>query len=70
MSQIPAQTRNRIEAQGFLGFDDLTLTQINYWLRQSPALCMVWAALGMALNSPPILWALVPFALLRAAARP
>ena len=29
MSQIPAKTRNRIEAQGFLGIDDRTLTQIN-----------------------------------------
>jgi len=28
MSQIPAKTRNRIEAQGFLGFDDRTLAQI------------------------------------------
>jgi hypothetical protein len=44
MSQNPATTRNRIEAQGFLGFDDRTLTQINYWLRLSPAICMVWAA--------------------------
>ena len=66
MSQIPATTRNHIEAQGFLGFDDRTLTQINYWLRLSPAICMVWAAIGTALNSASILWALVPFALLGA----
>src|SRR6185503_4123053 len=64
MSQIPATTRNRIEAQGFLGCDDRTLTQINYWLRLSPAICMAWAAVGTALGSAPILWALVPFALL------
>ena len=66
MSHIPATTRNHIEAQGFLGFDDRTLTQINYWLRLSPAICMVWAAIGTALNSASILWALVPFALLGA----
>jgi hypothetical protein len=51
MSQIPATTRNRIEAQGFLGFDDRTLTEINYWLRLSPAICMVWPAIGTALIS-------------------
>jgi hypothetical protein len=69
MSQILATTRNRIEAQGFLCFDDRTLTEINYWLRLSPAICMVWAAIGTALNSASILRALVPFALLGAALR-
>src|SRR5215211_8749204 len=66
MSDIPATTKHRIEAQGFLGCDDRTLAQINYWLRLSPAICMVWTAIGTALNSAPILWALVPFALLGA----
>ena len=64
MSAIPDTTRSRIEAQGFVGFDDRTLRQINYWLRLSPAICMVWAAIGTALDSATILWALVPFALL------
>ena len=59
-----ATKRNRVEAQGFIGFDDRTVAQINYWLRLSPAICMAWAAMGTALNSAPILWALVPFALL------
>jgi hypothetical protein len=63
MSEIPVTTRNRIEAQGFLWFDDRTLTQMNYWLHLSPAICMVWAAVGTALSSAFILWALVPFAL-------
>ena len=66
MSQIPTTTKNRIEAQGFVGFDDQTLTRINYWLRLSPAICMVWTAVGTALASPSILWAVVPFALLGA----
>jgi Domain of unknown function (DUF4395) len=64
MNQISTQAKNRIETQGFLGCDDQTLARINYWLRLSPAICMVWAAIGTALNSAPILWALVPFALL------
>ena len=66
MSEFPVTTRSRIEAQGFLGMDDRTLTRINYWLRLSPAICMAWAAIGTALGSAPVLWALVPFALLGA----
>lgn len=66
MSEIPSTTRNRLEAQGFVGMDDRTLTQINYWLRLSPAICMVWAAIGTTLSSALILWTLVPFALLGA----
>jgi hypothetical protein len=66
MSEIPVTTRSRIEAQGFIGIDDRTLSQINYWLRLSPAICMAWTAVGTALSSAPILWALVPFALLGA----
>jgi hypothetical protein len=58
--------RGRIEAQGFLGLDDQMIRQINYWLRLSPAICMVWAAIGTALQSAAVLWALVPFALLGA----
>jgi hypothetical protein len=66
MAEIPVKTKNRIEAQGFIGFDDRLLAQINFWLRLSPAICMVWAATGTALASARILWALVPFALLGA----
>ena len=56
--------RNRIEAQGFLGLDDQTVGQLNYSLRLSPAICMIWAAIGTVLQSPAMLWALAPFALL------
>ena len=59
-------TRKRLETQGFLGLDDRSLAEINYWLRLSPAICMLWAAVGTALNSASLLWALVPFALLGA----
>src|SRR3989337_4144859 len=66
MSQVTATVRERIQAQGFCGLDDATYTQINYPLRLSPAICMVWTALGTALASATILWALVPFAALGA----
>jgi len=58
--------RARIEAQGFRELDDRTVSQINYWLRLSPAICMVWTAIGTALESSPVLWWLVPFAVLGA----
>jgi hypothetical protein len=58
--------RENIQAQGFCGLDDETYAQINYPLRLSPAICMLWAAVGTALASPMILWALAPFAALGA----
>jgi hypothetical protein len=61
--------RENIQAQGFCGLDDKTYAQINYPLRLSPAICMLWAAVGTALASPTILWALVPFAALGAILR-
>ncbi len=66
MNQISAIGKARIEAQGFVDLDDRTLAQIDYWLRLSPAICMVWGALGTALSSPTILWSLVPFVALGA----
>ena len=64
MSQNISTIRKRIQAQGFCGFDDTTYAQFNYPLRMSPTICMIWAAIGTALASPTILWALVPFAAL------
>lgn len=58
--------RERIQAQGFCGLDDATYAQINYPLRMSPFICMVWAGVGTAYDSPKILGALVPIALLGA----
>ena len=66
MSPVIPTVRRRVEAQGFLGLDDRTVDQINYWLRLSPAICMIWTAVGTALESAPVLWALAPFALLGA----
>jgi hypothetical protein len=64
MTQISSTAKSRIEAQGFLGFDDGTLARINFWLRLSPFICMVWTAIATARESAAWLWALVPFALL------
>jgi Domain of unknown function (DUF4395) len=66
VNQISAIGKARIEAQGFVDLDDRTLAQINYWLRLAPAICMVWVAIGTALSSAAILWALVPLAALGA----
>ena len=66
MSAASATVRTNIQAQGFCGLDDDTYAQINYPLRLSPAICMVWAAVGTALGSASILWALVPFSALGA----
>ena len=66
MSTVTVIVRERIQAQGFCGLDDKTYAQINYPLRLSPPICMVWATVGTALASSTILWALVPFAALGA----
>lgn len=66
MSSILGTVRENIQAQGFCGLDEKTCAQLNYPLRWSPAICMVWAAVGTALASPTILWALAPFAALGA----
>ena len=66
MSQISATARERIQAQGFCGLSDATYAQINYPLRLSPGIMMVWVAMGTVLGSAQILWALVPFTALGA----
>jgi len=66
MASIFGTVSENIQAQGFCGLDDKTCEQLNYPLRFSPAVCMTWAAVGTALASPTILWALAPFAALGA----
>ena len=61
-----AVVRRRVEAQGFLGLDEVALAEIGPWLRWSPALCAVFMATGTTLASPPMLWALAAIALLGA----
>ncbi len=62
MAAASEVTRANIRAQGFCGLADETYAQINYPLRLSPAICMIWAAVGTAMASPAVLWALAPFA--------
>jgi Domain of unknown function (DUF4395) len=59
--------RRRLEAQGFLGLDEVALAEIGPWLRWSPVLCAVVMAIGTIFASPPILWGLAAIALLGAA---
>jgi hypothetical protein len=66
MTNISSVARERIEAQGFCGFDDGLLSKINYPLRLAPAICMVWTLVGIVLGSPIVIGALVPFAILGA----
>ena len=63
---VSPATRGRLEAQGFTGLDDGTLAELGPWLRLASGLCAAWAAVGTALGSPLVLWALVPFAALGA----
>lgn len=50
--------RCRLEAQGFLGLDDIALRELAPWLRWSPALCTLFMIIGVAAKSPLVLWAL------------
>jgi len=66
MALIPRTISENIQAQGFCGLDDKSYAEFNYPLRLSPAICMLWVALGTAIASPVALWSLVPFAVLGA----
>jgi hypothetical protein len=61
---ISSVVRKRLEAQGFCGLDDDTLTELAPWVRWSPAICTVLMATGTALNSPLILWPIAATAFL------
>ncbi len=61
------QVRQRLEIQGFLGLDDRSLAAAEPWLRIAPAACATIGAVGTALASPQILWALAATAILGAA---
>jgi len=66
MSTVPNKTRQRIEAQGYLGLSNATLAEVGPWLRLSPAICMVWVAIATYYESAGALLALIPFAVLGA----
>src|SRR5438093_12261073 len=48
--------RHRLEEQGFCGLDDATLAEVGPWLRWSPVLCTFFMILGVAIQSPVVLW--------------
>jgi hypothetical protein len=66
MSQISLRTLRRLHTQGFTAVDEDRLAEVKSWLRLAPALCAISAATGVALHSPPILFALAVTALLGA----
>jgi len=66
MSTVSKTTRQRIEAQGFLGLSDAALVEIGPWLRLSPAICMVWIAIATFYESVTALLVLIPFSVLGA----
>lgn len=61
---VSSVVRGRLEAQGFLGLDDASLSEVAAWLRWSPALCTLTMIAGVALQSPLLLWMLAATALL------
>lgn len=64
MSTVSTTTRQRIEAQGYLGLSDATLATVGSWLRLSPAICMVWVAIATYYESSTALIVLIPLAAL------
>jgi len=64
--KVSSVVRRRLEAQGFRNLDDATLDEMAPWLRWSPAFCAVFMAIGVAMKSPAVLWALAGTAFLGA----
>lgn len=63
---ISPATRKRLETQGYVGFEDASLAEVEPWLRFTYALCAVMTGLGTVLASQTILWILVPISALGA----
>ncbi len=63
---LSSKQQRRLEMQGFVCSKDSDFAGMAPWLRWSPALCMLIAAIGTALASPPILLALAATAALGA----
>jgi hypothetical protein len=63
---VSRECRTRLEAQGFGGLDDTALEELAPWLRWSPAICTLTMAVGIAMKSPTVLWALAAIAFLGA----
>jgi hypothetical protein len=63
---MSAEVRRRLEAQGFCNLDDAALEELEPWLRWSPALCTIFIAVGVIVESPVILWSMAGTAFLGA----
>jgi hypothetical protein len=50
--------RSRLEAQGFCGLDDKTLSELAPWMRWTYTLGTLVTLVGVVLTSPGVLWAL------------
>jgi hypothetical protein len=59
--------RRRLEMQGFCGLDDRQISELNVWVRLTPALCATLVAIATALGSAPLLAGIAATALLGAA---
>ena len=66
MKPISATTRKRLNMQGFVDLSDADLAAIGPWLRLSPALTVIWMAVGLFFGSAKVIWAMLPFSLLGA----
>ncbi len=64
MKTVSETVRRRIEMQGFACLSDRRLAEVAVWLKFSPAVCVLWAAIGTFMGSATVIWALVPFAAL------
>jgi hypothetical protein len=53
-----AVKRQRLEMQGFHGLDDQAISELGLWLRFTPAICAMLAAVATVLGSVPLLIAL------------
>src|SRR2546430_13424929 len=58
MATFSSTTVHRLQVQGFSAVDPAWLAEVSPWLRWSPALCAMFAAIGTATASPLILTAL------------
>jgi hypothetical protein len=66
MAGVSPITAHRLSVQGFSNVDEAWLAEIAPWLRFSPALCAMAAAVGTLTGSPAILLALAATAFLGA----
>jgi Domain of unknown function (DUF4395) len=63
---LSSSARNLLEMQGYTGYGDAYLSEVNLWTRWSPFLCACFIALGTALASPVILGLLAATAIIGA----